>query len=1082
MSEKERSESEKKNVKKTSRHRRERKIQKKKKQRRRGNTKRKERAILFFDSSLERARREEEEEEEEMDDANNGNANDAKNVIPDASGFVHFYRTTFVDTNVLKKTNTKIEEEEEERTPLRFFNRKTDGWSAHGDDAMYVARRFYKTTTVVKYYKESSNNSSSSSTGKEFVLPSVNINQNLFETILRDVLLRARERTVEVYESERGASSKDFKLTKKGSPGNVSEFEDILFDGGAGSKENFDANNNMNNNNNNNNADTDSLPIVCAVKCVLKQEQRRIGLAFFEYSTRTLKALEFSDEERLGQLESILAQINAREVIVPNEIDKTNGGTMTADAKRIADVIDRCDAMRTTKANSEYFRSDDVEDDLKRLLKSGDNVQAHRNVLDLPLAVQCLHAVMKFADIGNDAQNHGRCELELFDSGAHVRLDAAALKALNVLPSNGGDRSFGETAGKGSGGGFSLYNLLNRCTSPMGKRVLYRWLKQPLVSVEKISERHDVVETFSEESALRDSLRNAHLKSLPDVERLARKLEKKKTTLMDLCKLYQASSAIPHAIDCLERIPFSDEARKALFISKYISPLKECVEEEKLGKFEALIEHAVDLNKIPDEYVISAEFDDTLGLLEQQKKSTEEEINVVWQEAADDLTMERDKQLKLEKNNQHGYFFRLTKKDETAARSKLSKSAQFQILEAKKDGSKFTNKKLRALSQKRLEIDRTYEAKQKHLVQRVLDVAVSFVDIFLKASSVMAELDVLCAFAEVAQNAPTPYVRPQMTNADEKELVLLDSRHPLVEVQESCGEFVQNSCKMTKGESWFQIITGPNMGGKSTFIRQVGVNVLLAQVGSFVPCSKAIIPVRDAIFCRIGAGDFQLRGVSTFMAEMLESASILRSATEKSLVIIDELGRGTSTYDGFGLAWGIAEHLANEVKAPCLFATHFHELTELKGETGVKNFHVSAKIDVASKKIAMLYALEEGACDQSFGIHCAEFSGFPAEALEDARKCAEELENGSTHSAKSNDKENATTNNNIDGDDADATYGRKRAMQFLNDFKNIPLPQLEPREVIERVKKLKTELEQDASKSKWLQNVFDEINRNKSAA
>jgi DNA mismatch repair protein MSH2 len=278
---------------------------------------------------------------------------------------------------------------------------------------------------------------------------------------------------------------------------------------------------------------------------------------------------------------------------------------------------------------------------------------------------------------------------------------------------------------------------------------------------------------------------------------------------------------------------------------------------------------------------------------------------------------------------------------------------------------------------------------------------------------------------------------------------------------------------MMKGESWFQIITGPNMGGKSTFIRQVGVNVLLAQVGSFVPCSKAIIPVRDAIFCRIGAGDFQLRGVSTFMAEMLESASILRSATEKSLVIIDELGRGTSTYDGFGLAWGIAEHLANEVKAPCLFATHFHELTELKGDTGVKNFHVSAKIDVASKKIAMLYALEEGACDQSFGIHCAEFSGFPAEALEDARKCAEELENGNISGNKENDRS--------DVDDADATYGRKRAMQFLYDFKNIPLPQLAPSDVIERVKKLKTELERDASASKWLQNVFEDINANKAA-
>ena len=976
----------------------------------------------------------------------------------DASGFVRFYRANFDDDENSKTLLEKDDDTKNTKT-LRFFNRKNDGWSAHGEDAMYVARRFYKTTTVVKYLKDG-----------ECTLPSVNVNQNLFETICRDVLLRTRERTVEVYESERG-NAKDFKLTRRGSPGNVLDFEDVLFDG---SKEN-DLNAMTANGNN---IDTDSLPIVCAMKCVLKQEQRRIGLAFFEYSTRTLRALEFSDEERLGQLESILAQINAREVIVPNEVDKTNGGAMTADAKRIADVIDRCDAMRTPKANSEYFRTDDVEDDLKRVLKSGDNVQAHRNVLDLPLAVQCLHAVMKFADISNDTQNHGRCELELFDSGAHVRLDAAALKALNVFPSSGaggGDRSFGETANgrKGGSGGFSLYNLLNRCTSPMGKRVLYRWLKQPLVSVEKISERHDVVETFSEESALRDSLRNAHLKSLPDVERLARKLEKKKTSLMDLCKLYQASSAIPHAVDCLERIPFSDETKKALFVSKYILPLKECMEEEKLGKFEALIEHAVDLNKIPDEYVISAEFDDTLGLLEQQKKSTEEEINVVWQEAAEDLTMERDKQLKLEKNNQHGYFFRLTKKDETMARSKLSKSAQFQILEAKKDGSKFTNKKLRALSQKRLDIDRTYEAKQKHLVQRVLDVAVSFVDIFLKASSVMAELDVLCAFAEVAQTAPTPYIRPQMTNADEKELVLLDSRHPLVETQDSCGEFVQNSCKMMKGESWFQIITGPNMGGKSTFIRQVGVNVLLAQVGSFVPCSKAIIPVRDAIFCRIGAGDFQLRGVSTFMAEMLESASILRSATEKSLVIIDELGRGTSTYDGFGLAWGIAEHLANEVKAPCLFATHFHELTELKGDTGVKNFHVSAKIDVASKKIAMLYALEEGACDQSFGIHCAEFSGFPAEALEDARKCAEELENGNISGNKENDRS--------DVDDADATYGRKRAMQFLYDFKNIPLPQLAPSDVIERVKQLKTELERDASASKWLQNVFEDINANKAA-
>ena len=1016
--------------------------------------------------------------------------------VTDTSNFCSFFQKQFQtrprrhqQKTALKDDEEEEEEEEEEesfakkKNTIKFFEKSKDNYSyyAYEEDAMFIARKFFKTTTVLKYLK---------CERTQIVLAFVQVNRNLFEQILRELLLNKRERAVEVYEqvvataqatAGGGKSNAAWRVQRKGSPGCVVDFEDIL----------FDKDNNINVNNNNTTND-DSMPIICAIKCVLNKEQRRIGCAFFDYQTRTLKALEFSDEERLGQLESILAQINAKEVIVPNEVDKQTGG-LTTDAKRIADIIDRCDAMRTAKSNSEYFPGSntsttqmnnssnstaiDIEDDLKRLLKPGDNVQAHRNVLDLPLATQCLHAVMKFAEIANDKQNHGRCSLELYDSGAHVRLDAAALKALNVLPQGNSLTAFGDNASStlakgGSGGGFSLYNLLNRCTSPMGKRVLYRWLKQPLVSVEQISERHDVVETMSEESAIRDSLRNAHLKSIPDIERLARKLEKKKVTLMDLCKLYQASCAIPHAKECLERIQFTDERKKNLFQRKYIDCLTECVGEDKLQKFEALIEHAVDLNKIPDEYVISAEFDDALGVLEEQKRATEAEITAVWLDACEDLSMEKDKQLKLEKNNQHGYFFRLTKKDETAARSKLAKSAQFQILESKKDGSKFTNKKLRALSSKRTDIDRSYEAKQKHLVQRVLDVAVSFVDIFLKASTVLAELDVLCSFAEVAQNAPIPYVRPTMTNADAKELVLLDSRHPLVEVQESCGEFVQNSCKMIKGDSWFQIITGPNMGGKSTFIRQVGVNVLLAQVGSFVPCSKAIIPVRDAIFCRIGAGDFQLRGVSTFMAEMLESASILRSATEKSLIIIDELGRGTSTYDGFGLAWGIAEHLANEVKAPCLFATHFHELTELKGETGVKNLHVSAKIDKASKKIAMLYALKEGACDQSFGIHCAEFSGFPAEALEDARKCAEELERG-------NEKENNGTQNvdNTNEEDADA-YGRKRAMTFLHDFKNIPLPTLAPQEVIERVKRLKTDLEQDAKNSPWLQQLLAEIENN----
>ncbi|CAI2185182.1 8035_t:CDS:10, partial [Funneliformis geosporum] len=422
-----------------------------------------------------------------------------------------------------------------------------------------------------------------------------------------------------------------------------------------------------------------------------------------------------------------------------------------------------------------------------------------------------------------------------------------------------------------------------------------------------------------------------------------------------------------------------------------------------------------------------------------------------------------DKKLHLEKQNTHGYCFRITRNDASC----ISGKKQYLELATQRNGVFFTTTKLRQLSTSYFDSLDLYEKEQSLLVKEVIDIAASYCPTLETLNGLLAHLDVIVSYAHVSVHAPIPYVRPKMNNKGEGDVVLKNSRHPCLEVQDDVS-FIPNDVSLIRGQHEFLIITGPNMGGKSTYIRQIGVIALMAQIGCFVPCTEASLCIFDCVLARVGAGDSQLKGVSTFMAEMLETANILKTATPNSLIIIDELGRGTSTYDGFGLAWAISEHISTRIRCFCMFATHFHELTTLSEEVPyVCNLHVTAHIGSNSsggRDITLLYKVNEGVCDESFGIHVAELANFPDTVVKLARRKEKQLEEVTKHEEK--DGEEIFPKEVIE-------KGSTIIEEFLKEIANTPdIDSMDYKSILERISTVKNQYQDKIEKNSWCQEVI----------
>jgi len=428
-----------------------------------------------------------------------------------------------------------------------------------------------------------------------------------------------------------------------------------------------------------------------------------------------------------------------------------------------------------------------------------------------------------------------------------------------------------------------------------------------------------------------------------------------------------------------------------------------------------MVETTVDLEAIDrHEYIIKPEFDEGLKIIRKKIDKLERDIKTEHRRVCDDLNQDPEKKLLLENHRVHGWSLRLTRNEAGCIRNKK----QYQEIATQKNGVHFTTTALAGMRRDFDQLSENYNRTQSGLVNEVVTVAASYTPVIERLASILSHLDVIVAFSHASIHAPIPYTRPKLYPRASECIAqsipgstsLLEARHPCLEQQDDVS-FITNDVHLhpsnpdatisPTGPS-FLIITGPNMGGKSTYIRQLACIALLAQTGCFVPAAPgATLTIYDSILARVGASDSQLKGVSTFMAEMLETANILKSATRDSLIVIDELGRGTSTYDGFGLAWAIAEHIVRGIGAQAVFATHFHELTRLgemyKGQ--VENLHVVAHVggekgesNGGKREVTLLYRVEPGVSDQSFGIHVAELVRFPQKVINMAKRKAAELE------------------------------------------------------------------------------------------
>ncbi|MDI3486847.1 MAG: mismatch repair protein MutS [Methanolobus sp.] len=752
----------------------------------------------------------------------------------------------------------------------------------------------------------------------------------------------------------------------------------------------------------------------------LYADKGEFGLSFLDISTGEFLATQLTDEHPYDRIISELARMGPSECIMPPSLLKdTHLKERIKDLRIIIHEFDEdlFDSKIAEKVLLDHFKVSTLEG---------------MGCSELLAAVSSAGAALRYA---TDTQMRELSQVQTlktyFDSEFMV-LDAITLRNLEIVRNV-----------RGEGNDASLIGVLDETKTPMGRRQLQKWLLKPLISVDAINDRLDAVSWLHDNTLVRFDIR-AHLSYVKDMERLVGRVMYGNSNARDLVSLKKSLESVPLLLDSLQG------CKDIKLLESTSLKLSSFAELDELAK---LIDSAIVEEpplSVRDGGMIKPGYNEQLDELFDLSKNGKQWIAKFQQKERDRTGI---KSLKVGYNKVFGYYLEVTKAnisqvpDDYIRKQTMTNAERFYTPELKERESAI------------LSADEKMVALEYELLTELNSIVASHSRQLQETAALIGTLDVLANLAEVAAN--NNYVRPAIT--PDCRLLIRDGRHPVVE-NAVPGGFVPNDTEMDCSENQFQLITGPNMAGKSTYMRQIAMIVIMAQSGSFVPASHASIGIVDRVFTRVGAFDDLASGQSTFMVEMVELANILNNATPKSLVLLDEIGRGTSTYDGYSIAKAVVEYIHNKgrVGVRSLFATHYHQLTEVAASLKrVKNYHIAVKED--GEDLVFLRKIVPGATDRSYGIHVARIAGVPHAVTSRAKEILEDIEDEcmlSEEDRKGSKKKQRSSSKytQVILFDQDASYGESTPDPVLEELKKLDINSMTPIEALNKLNEIKGKL------------------------